>query len=162
LLSNQPEARQFPEATYDDYTRRGESENRNTELKCGLRADLLSDQQFLANFFRLYLHAFAMNLLVPLRSEVSLDPAAEAMWLENEASVEVMNAKVWRKYFNHRRPADVMGQGQPATWRTRLIKVAVSVSVSCRRIVVKISGSWPYLNHFRMVSSEILSMLPPN
>ena len=103
-----------------------------------------------------------MNLLVLLRSEVSLDPAPEALGLENEPPVEAMNAKARRKYFNRRRRADVMGQGQPATWRTRLIKVAVLVSVSCRRIVVKISGSWPYLNHFRMVSGQILSMPPPN
>ena len=162
VVSNRPGARHFPEATYDDYTRRGESENRNKELKCGLRADRLSDHRFLANFFRLYLHAFALNLLVLLRSEVSLDPAPEALGLENEPPVEAMNAKARRKYFNRRRRADVMGQGQPATWRTRLIKVAVLVSVSCRRIVVKISGSWPYLNHFRMVSGQILSMPPPN
>ena len=93
---------------------------------------------------------------------MSLDPAPEALGLENEPPVEAMNAKARRKYFNRRRRADVMGQGQPATWRTRLIKVAVLVSVSCRRIVVKISGSWPYLNHFRMVSNEILSRPPPN
>ena len=142
VVSNRPGARQFPEATYDDYTRRGESENRNKELKCGLRADRLSDHRFLAN--------------------LSLDPAPEALGLENEPPVEAMNAKARRKYFNRRRRADVMGQGQPATWRTRLIKVAVLVSVSCRRILVKISGSWPYLNHFRMVSSEILSLPPPN
>jgi hypothetical protein len=110
----------------------------------------------------LYLHAFALNLLVLLRSEVSLDLAPEALGLESDPTVEAMNAKAWRKYFNRRRRAYVMGQGYPATWRTRLIKVAVFLSVRCRRIVVKISGSWPYLNHFRMVSSEILSMPPPN
>jgi len=38
VVSNRPGARHFPEATYDDYTQRGESENRNKELKCGLRA----------------------------------------------------------------------------------------------------------------------------
>lgn len=161
VVSNRPGARQFPEATYDDYTRRGESENRNKELKCDLRADRLSDHRFVANFFRLYLHAFALNLLVRLRSEVSLDPAPEALGLENEPPVEAMNEKARRKYFNRRRRADVLGQGQPATWQTRLMKVAVTVSVTTRRVLVKISGSWPYLEHFRMVSGQILSVPPP-
>lgn len=162
VVSNRPGARHFPEATYDDYTRRGESENRNKELKCGLRADRLSDHRFLANFFRLYLHAFALNLLVRLRSEVSLDPAPEALGMANEPPVESMTAKARRKYFNRRRRVDVLGQGQPGTWRTRLIKVAVTVSVTTRRVLVKISGSWPYLEHFRILSGQILSAPPPS
>ena len=162
VVSNRPGASQFPEATYDDYTRRGESENRNKELKCDLRADRLSDHRFAANYFRLYLHAFALNLLIRLRSKVSLDPAPETLGLENEPPVMAMNAKARRKYFNRRRRADVLGQGQPATWRTRLMKVAVTVSVTTRRVLVKISGSWPYLEHFRIVSGQILSVPPPN
>lgn len=162
VVSNRPGARQFPEATYDDYTRRGESENRNKELKCDLRADRLSDHRFVANFFRLYLHAFTLNLLVRLRSEMSLDPVPEALGLEKEPPVEAMNEKARRKYFNRRRRKDVLGQGQPATWRTRLMKVAVTVSVTTRRVLVKISGSWPYLEHFRMVSGQILNVPPPN
>jgi hypothetical protein len=47
-------SRQFPEAAYDDYTRRGKSENRNKVLLCSLRADRLNDHCFVANFFRLY------------------------------------------------------------------------------------------------------------
>lgn len=162
VVSNRPGAKQFPEATYDDYTRRGESENRNKELKCDLRADRLSDHRFAANYFRLFLHAFALNLLIRLRSKVSLDPAPETLGLENEPPVMAMNAKARRKYFNRRRRADVLGQGQPATWRTRLMKVAVTVSVTTRRVLVKISGSWPYLEHFRIVSGQILSVPPPN
>ena len=46
----------LPQATYDEYTERGESENRNKELKCGLEADRLSDHRYMANLFRLYLH----------------------------------------------------------------------------------------------------------
>jgi hypothetical protein len=148
-------------SSHDDYTRRGESENRNKELKCDLHGDRLSDHRFMANFFRLYLHTFALNLLVRLRGQVSLNPAPETLGLENEPPVAAMSPKARRKYFNRRRQADMMGEGQPSTWRTRLIKVAVSVSVSCRRVVVKISGSWPYLEHFRMVSSQILSIPPP-
>ena len=46
---------------------RGESENRNKELKRKPAADRLSDHRFLANFLRLYLHAAALNLRVRLR-----------------------------------------------------------------------------------------------
>ena len=42
-------------------------ENRNKEFKCDLAMDRLSDHRFVANYFRLYLHAAAMNLLVRLR-----------------------------------------------------------------------------------------------
>jgi hypothetical protein len=53
---------------------RGESENRNKELKCGLQADRLSDHRYLANLFRLYLHTAAYNLLVRLRRLVADPP----------------------------------------------------------------------------------------
>ena len=55
---------------------RGESENRNKEFKCGLAMDRLSDHRFLANYFRLYLHAAALNLLVRLRQEIADPPPA--------------------------------------------------------------------------------------
>ena len=60
----------LPQAVYDEYAMRGESENRNKELKVELHAGRLSDHRFLANFFRLYLHAAALNLLVRLRHAV--------------------------------------------------------------------------------------------
>jgi len=59
-----------------------------------------------------------------------LKPIPKTLGLENEPPVEAMSPKSGRKYFNRHRQADVMGEGQPSTWRTRLIKVAVSVSVS--------------------------------
>ena len=69
--------RAVPAAVYDEYAERGESENRNKELKCELHAGRLSDHRFLANFFRLYLHAAALNLLVRLRRAVA-QPAPTA------------------------------------------------------------------------------------
>ena len=45
------------------YNDRGECENRIEELKNGFRADRLSCHRFLANAFRLLLHAFAYNLV---------------------------------------------------------------------------------------------------
>ena len=49
---------------------RGESENRNKELKIELHAGRLSGHRFTANFFRLYLHTAALSLLVRLRHAV--------------------------------------------------------------------------------------------
>ena len=66
----------MPDACYDEYSDRGESENRNKEFKCGLKADRLSDHRYFANLFRLYLHATAYNLLIRMRNEV-VDPPPE-------------------------------------------------------------------------------------
>lgn len=57
---------------YDDYTQRGESEHRMDELKNGLHADRLSCHRFMANFFRLLLHAAAFNLLNAVRDSDQL------------------------------------------------------------------------------------------
>ena len=57
---------------YDDYTQRGESEQRMDELKNGLHMDRLSCHRFMANFFRLILHTVAMNLLNAQRDDPQL------------------------------------------------------------------------------------------
>ena len=57
---------------YDDYAQRGESEHRMDELKNGLHADRLSCHRFMANFFRLLLHAAAFNLLNAVRDSDQL------------------------------------------------------------------------------------------
>jgi len=79
VTTNRPGAPAYPEATYDEYAIRGESENRNKEFKCGVAMDRLSDHRFMANYFRLYLHAAALNLLVRLRREIA-DPSATCPW----------------------------------------------------------------------------------
>ena len=53
---------------------RGESENRNRELKCGPSGDRLSDHRYMANLLWLYPHAAVHNLLVRLRAEVATTP----------------------------------------------------------------------------------------
>lgn len=97
---------------YDDYTQRGESEQRMDELKNGLKADRLSCHRFKANFMRLLLHTAAFNLLAAIRNSPQVVP--------------------------------LLRTGQPATWRTHVIKVAATVVQSARRIVVKISDNWPW------------------
>ncbi len=57
---------------YDDYVQRGESEQRMDELKNGLHTDRLSCHRFMANFFRLLLHAAAFNLLNAVRDDPAL------------------------------------------------------------------------------------------
>lgn len=43
---------------------------------------------------------------------------------------------------------------QPATWRSRLIKVAATVVQSARRIVVAVAGQWPHWPTYLAVSSR--------
>lgn len=153
VVTNRAGASSYLEATYDEYILRGESENRNKELKCGLGMDRLSDHRFVANYFRLYLHAAALNLLVRLRREIAQPPPAP----EGDVPVEALAGAARKQYQNARRREDPLGKGQPATWRLLLIKVAASVIVSCRRIVVRLSGSWPNRAFFEHISQHVSS-----
>ena len=56
-----------PEALYDFYALRGDCENRIKELKNDLKGDRLSCHRFVANQFRLLLHAAAYVLLQALK-----------------------------------------------------------------------------------------------
>lgn len=158
IVTNRPGARLFPQAAYDEYVDRGESENRNKELKCGLHADRLSDHRFVANYFRLYLHAWALNLLVAVRRQVADPPPEPAAEVPLEASTDYLR----KQYFNRRRQRDPLGEGQVCTWRTRVIKVAAQIVVSTRRICVRLCGVWPHLHHYRDVAQAILSGLSPD
>ena len=51
VVTNRPGWEAMPSAVYDEYAERGESENRNKELKRELQADRLSDHRFMANYF---------------------------------------------------------------------------------------------------------------
>ena len=159
MVTNRPGAFVLPAATYDAYSDRGESENRNKELKCGLQADRLSDHRYMANLFRLYMHATAYNLLVRLRNVVA-DPPPEDP--REEIPAEALGGKERRKHHNRRLRRDPLGQGQPCTWQTRLIKVAARVTESARRVVVELSGNWPYLEHYRRVSEQVLAFTAPS
>jgi hypothetical protein len=153
VVTNRPGASQYLEATYDEYVLRGESEDRNKDLKGGLRMGRLSDHRFLANYFRLYLHAAAMNLLARLRREVAAPPPAPP----GDVPVACLSEPERKRYQNARRRQDLLGEGQPATWRSLLIKVAASVIVSCRRIVVRLSGSWPNREFLERIGQHVWS-----
>jgi hypothetical protein len=153
VVTNRPGAFVLPGACYDGYANRGESENRNKELKDGLQADRLSDHRYFANLFRLYLHTAAYNLLVRTRQVVA-DPPPELP--RQELPNEALAGRRRRDWHNRRREHDPLGEGQPCTWRTRLIKVAARVRQTSRRVLVELSASWPYLVQFQRVAQRIL------
>jgi len=158
IVTNRPGAFVLPGATYDEYADRGESENRNKELKCGLQADRLSDSRYMANLFRLYMHTAAFNLLARLR-RMAADPPPAPQY--DDVPAEALGGHLRRTYHNRRRRHDPLGEGQPNTWRTRLIKVAARITETTRRVVVELSGSWPYLDYYRRLSDQVLAFSAP-
>jgi hypothetical protein len=157
VVTNRPGWEVLPSAVYDEYAERGESEDRNKELKCDLQAGRLSDHRFVANFFRFYLHAAALNLLVRLRHAVALPPpSAAALGLPAELPAAAIDAPDRRRFFNERRRGDPLGEGFASTWRTRLIKVAAEIIVRARRVLVRLSASWPHLDQFLAVSRAVV------
>jgi hypothetical protein len=156
VVTNRPGYAVLPQAVYDEYALRCESENRNKELKRELAADRLSDHRILANFFRLYLHAAALNLLVRLRhTVVQAPPTSAELGLPPELPIEALNEPGRKRFFNKRRERDPLGEGFACTWRTRLIKVAAEVITRTRRVVVWLSGSRPHRDHCLQVSRAV-------
>lgn len=156
IVTNRPGAQILPEAAYDDYARRGESENRNKELKCGLQIDRTSDHRFMANYFRLYLHAGAFNLLVRFRQAVALPQVPQPA---PDVPPQAFKEPERRHHLRRSRQRDPLVQAQPCTWRTLLIKVAAEISVSVRRIVVRLSAHWPNLEYLQRVV-QCLATIP--
>jgi hypothetical protein len=159
VVTNRRGARTVPAGAYDDYADRGESENRNKELKCELMGDRLSDHRYMANCFRLFMHALACNLLVRLRRLVADPPPPPRV--EPDMPVEARSPRQKRRRHNQRRQADPLGEGHACTWRTMLIKVAATVIASTRRVRVLLSGSWPYAKFYQAVSQAVLGFTPP-
>jgi hypothetical protein len=151
IVTNHSDAVRDPAGVYHSYAQRGESENRNKELKCDLCIDRLSDHRFLANLFRVNMHCLAHNLVVAMRREVARHaPSAPAPQANDDpppAPVESEYAR--RKRHNDRRRRDCLSQAQPNTWRMLVIKVAARVVVSVRRVCIELSSTWPHLRHLR-------------
>ena len=76
---------------------------------------------------------------------------------QDEVPAEALGGRQRRRWHNQRREHDPLGEGQPCTWRTRLIKVGAYVRETTRRVVVELSSNWPYLHHFQDVSQRILA-----
>ena len=166
VVTNRPGGAILPEACYDDYVERGESENRHKELKEGFSGDRLSCHRFMANYFRLQLHVAALNLLIRLRPMIAdppnlragdeHDPDYERVPVKDPTlPVQALTGRERRRYQNYRRRKDPLGRGQIETWRTMLIKVAGEVTQSVRRILVTLPAHWPHLHWFRHVCQRI-------
>ncbi|MFN5299231.1 MAG: transposase [Planctomycetaceae bacterium] len=139
VVTNRDGWKVLPGAIYDDSALRGESENRNKELKCELKADRLSDNRFMAHFFRLYLHVTALNLMVRLRqATASPEPAPSdpEVYTSQELASESLDEPQRKTFFDRRRERDAMAEGFACNWRTRLIKVAAVIVVRARRVIV--------------------------
>jgi Transposase DDE domain group 1 len=78
VVTNKPDE---PDELYNHYTERGETENRIKDLKVALKADRLSCHRFVANQFRLLLHAAAYWLMDTLRKKL-VDGGIERMQLD--------------------------------------------------------------------------------
>lgn len=160
IITNRPQPTVLPAAVYDAYAERGESENRNKELKRGVMADRLSCHRYLANYFRLQLHAAALNLAVRLRRVVAAPPTLTASGDPDSSRVPVADPALpvaalagaeRRRYHNRRRQQDPLGEGHLSTWRMMVIKVAGEVIQTTRRIVVRLPSHWPHLEWFRHI-----------
>lgn len=156
VVTNRPGARVVPAAAYDEYADRGESENRNKELKCELSADRLSDHRYLANCFRMFLHCLAHNLLVRVRQVVACPPVP--LPRGDALPPEALPGRDRRQHFNRRRAADPLGEGHACTWRLLLIKVAARIRVTARRVYVYLSRSWPFLANYQQVGQHALAV----
>jgi len=60
---------------------------------------------------------------------------------------------------DHEETPEELPRAQPGTWRSKLIKVAASVVVSTRRIVIQLAGNWPYFDLYRAVARRA-SLMP--
>lgn len=151
VVTNRPGALIVPQGVYDDYVQRGESENRNKELKIDLCGGRLSDHRFMANLFRLCLHTIALNLLVRLRSQLPDPPDPD-----DEPTAPRTRPAPLPDAESPRLPTGAeLRRAQPATWRLRLIKVAAEIVVSSRRVLVRLSSAWPSLPTWRLVLQTV-------
>lgn len=158
VVTNRPGARIVPQGIYEDYADRGESENRNKELKCELAAGRLSDHRYMANAFRLMMHTLAANLLVRLRQIVAEPPAPPQV--EPDLPLEARSLDQKRRHWSQRRKDDPLGEGHACTWRTLVIKVAARIVVTARRIRVLLPTAWPNWRYYLAASHAVAAFSP--
>src|SRR5205085_5264863 len=79
---------------------------------------------------------------------------------ETGVPVEALAGAARQRHFRQRRQRDPLGEGHPCTWRTLLIKVAAEITVRTRRIVVRLSSSWPHLGWYLRVCERLRHPLP--
>ena len=124
-----------PGLIYDvAYCARGQSENFIKDLKNALHADRLSCHRFVANAFRLLLHAIAYRLMHALRATVAR-VAPEVTYVSTDR-VRLATA-------------------QMDTLRLRLLKVAAHVTASVRRVLIRLPRAFPLAHIFFAVARDL-------
>lgn len=109
------------------------------------------------NYFRLYLHAAALNLLVRLRRATAREITVNTADLNSDVPPEALAGSDRRTWHNRRRQSDPLGEGFACTWRLRLSKAVAEIVVSARRVLVQLSASWPYAEEYRRISQAVLN-----
>ena len=94
----------------------------------------------------------AHNLLIRLRQHTAQPPLPEL-------PVEALAGRKRKRYHTRCRTHDPLGEGQPCTWRSRLIKVAAEVVVTTRVIRIRLSSHWPFLDFFDHVCKAVTQPL---
>lgn len=112
------------------YCARGQCENYIKDFKNALAADRLSCSRYVANFFRLILHAVAYRLMFEVR----------------RAARAVGAVKIAQMQFD--------------TLRLRLLKVAAQVAQSVRRILVRLPEVFPMADAFAAIATALTPEAP--
>jgi hypothetical protein len=89
--------------------------------------------------------------LVADRSPDEAALPADEVWIPAEALTRAER----QRHFRLHRQRDPLREGHPCTWRMLLIKVAAEVVVRTRRIVIRLSSSWPHLRWYRRVCERV-------
>ena len=115
---------------------RGQSENFIKDLKNAIGADRLSCHRFVANAFRLFLHALAYRLMHALRAAAAIA----------QDLVEPIGGE--------RRPLR-LAVAQMDTLRLRLLKVAAHVIPSVRRVLIRLPAAFPLAEAFLAIARHL-------
>ena len=59
---------------------------------------------------------------------------------------------------DHAEIPEELRRAQPATWRSKLIKVAAAVIVTTRRVLVQLAGHWPFADFYHAVVRRVQAM----
>ena len=79
--------------------------------------------------------------------------------LDRNVPAEALAGRDRHTWFNRRRHRhhDPLGAGFACTSRQRLIKAATEITVSARRVLVRLSASWPFADEYRRISQAALA-----
>jgi hypothetical protein len=101
------------------------------------------------------LHAAALNLLTRLRRATTKAPTPASLGIAEPLPPEALPERARKRFFNRRRQHDPLGEGQPCTWR----KVAAEILTSSRRVLVRLSATWPHLDDLFRLGTSIATLV---